>query len=63
MKETLKKIGKSILRITAALAVIFGVPAVGYLSWRPGSDAPLPEFGNNAVWIGHGWLGDDGWFE
>ena len=63
MKETLKKIGKSILRITAALAVIFGVPAVGYLLWRPGSDAPLPEFGNNAAWIGHGWLGDDGWFQ
>jgi len=60
--ETLAKTGKSILRITAALAVIFGIPAVGYLLWRPGSSGPLPEFRNNAVWIGHGWLGDDGWF-
>ena len=38
------------------------MPSVCYWLWRPGSDTPLPEFGNNAVWIGHGWLGDDGWF-
>ena len=56
------KLGKSALRIAAALAVILGIPALGYLIWQPGNDAPLPEFANNAIWIGHGWLGDDAWF-
>ena len=58
----LKKLGKSALRIIAAPAIIFGGAALGYLVWRPGSVAPLPEFRNNAIWIGHGWLGDDAWF-
>ena len=63
MKNDLwKSIGISALRITAVLAVIFGVPALCYLLWQPGSDAPLPKFRNNAIWIGHGWLGDDAWF-
>ena len=58
----LQKLGKSALRITAALTVIFGVPALGYLIWQPGCETPLPAFADNAVWIGHGWLGDDAWF-
>jgi len=58
----LAEFGKSVLRIVAALAVILGIPALGYLFWQPGNDAPLPEFANNAIWIGHGWLGDDEWF-
>ena len=60
--DLFKKLGKSALRIIAALAVILGVPALGYLIWQPGSDAPLPDFADNAIWIGHGWLGDDAWF-
>ena len=58
----LKKLGKSALRIIAALAMIFGAAALGYLFWQPGSAEPLPAFRNNAIWIGHGWLGDDAWF-
>lgn len=23
----------------------------------------MPQYTNNAVWLGHGWLGDNGWFE
>lgn len=61
-RDFLKNLGRSTLRITAALAVILGVPALCYLLWQPGSDAPLPKFRNNAIWIGHGWLGDDTWF-
>ena len=60
--ELLKKLGKSVLRIAAALAVILGIPAVIYLLWRPGSWEPLPPYPGNAIWIGHGWLGDDAWF-
>ena len=60
--DLFKKLGRSALRIIAALVVILGVPALGYLIWQPGSDAPLPDFADNAIWIGHGWLGDDAWF-
>ena len=58
----LKKLGKSVSRIVAALAVILGIPAVIYLFWQPGSGEPLPPYPGNAIWIGHGWLGDDAWF-
>ena len=61
--EILKKIGKSILRITAALAIIFGIPALCYWLWNPGKEEPFTGLKDNAVWIGHGWLGDDGWFK
>ncbi len=60
--EFLKKISKSGLRIITALAVILGIPALVYLLWQPGSDEKLPEYANNAIWLGHGWLGDDTWF-
>ena len=39
----LQKLGKSALRIAAALAIILGIPALGYLIWQPGSDAPAPQ--------------------
>ncbi len=58
----LKNLGKSILRIIAALAVFFIAISAGYLLWQPGSRSPLPAFDDNAIWLGHGWLGDDGWF-
>ena len=59
----LKRLGKSLLRIIAALAIVFGVLAGGYWLWWPGSNAPLPRSSNNAIWLGHGWMGDDGWFK
>ena len=57
------KLAKSILRIIAALALVFGVLAGCYWIWQPGSNASLPVFADNAIWLGHGWLGDDGWFK
>ena len=61
-KELLAKAGESMLRIVAALAIISGIAALGYWLWQPGSYAALPAYSNNAIWLGHGWLGDDGWF-
>ena len=49
-KDFLKKIGKSALRIVAALAIILGIPALCYWAWQPGSNEPLPEYANNAPW-------------
>ena len=58
----LKRLGKSILRIIAAFAIAFGALASGYWIWRPGRNASLPAFSDNATWLGHGWLEDDSWF-
>ena len=62
-KDLLKKLGKSLLRIAAAWAVILGLPALCYWAWQPGSSESLPQYRNNAIGLGHGWMGDDGWFE
>ena len=60
--KLLKKLEKSALRIVAALAIVLGIPALCYWVWQPGSEEPLPKYRNNAIWLGHGWLGDDSWF-
>ena len=62
ISDQFKKLGKSALRIITALVIVFGGAALCYLVWQPGSRKPLPEFRNNAIWIGHGWLGGDDWF-
>ena len=63
MKHVLfQKFGKSLLRIVFLLTVILGGAALCYLLWDPGSDTPLPDYSGNAIWIGHGWIGDDVWY-
>lgn len=59
----LKKILKSLLRSTAATAILCGIVLFAYALWQPGSSKTLPKFENNAIWLGHGWLGDDLWFK
>ncbi len=56
---------KSLVRITIALGVLLGIPALLYWLWTPGSAGSRGEFnqGKNAIWLGHGWLGDDSWFK
>ena len=61
-KSFIKKFLLSLCRILIALAIILGVPALAYFIWSPGSDSPLPDLPDNAIWLGHGWLGDDSWF-
>ncbi len=59
-----KKLGKSLLRIATALAIALGVPALLYHLWSPGTVNAQGKFDQkqNAIWLGHGWLGDDLWF-
>ena len=59
----MKKILKSLLRILLAAAIFYGFVLLAYALWQPGSNKPLPKFENNAIWLGHGWLGDDLWFK
>ena len=60
----LKKLTKSLLRISLALAVVLGVPTILYWAWSPGvADAGGKyDHKQNAIWLGHGWLGADQWF-
>ena len=59
----MKKFLKSLLRILSAVAIFCGTVLLAYVLWQPGSNKPLPKFENNAIWLGHGWLGDDLWFK
>ncbi len=46
-----------------ALAMALGIPFLVYLIWQPGDEATQVDYPDNAIWIGHGWLGDDLWFQ
>jgi hypothetical protein len=61
--KIMKKILKSMLRILLAVAIFCGIVLLVYALWQPGSNKVLPKFENNAIWLGHGWLGDDLWFK
>jgi hypothetical protein len=49
------------LLISAAVATLL---ALAWLAWSPGRDRRdgRHDRGRNGLWLGHGWLGDDGWF-
>lgn len=51
------------VRILSAVAIFCGIVLFAYALWQPGSSKGLPKFKNNAIWLGHGWLGDDLWFK
>ena len=59
----MKKFLKSLLRILLAVAIFCGIVLLIYVLWQPGSNKVLPKFENNAIWLGHGWFGDDLWFK
>jgi hypothetical protein len=47
------------------LIAVLGIVGVVYLTWSPGINVRdgRHDLRTNAIWIGHGWLGDDLWFE
>ena len=62
-KDLLEKLGKSVLRILTALVIILGITALCSWIWQPGkADFKFTYNWNNAIWLSHGWLGDDSWF-
>ena len=52
-------------RTLLLLAAILGTAGLGYLAWSPGETVTdgRDDRGTNGIWLQHGWLGDDGWFE
>ena len=53
------------MRIGAVLAIVAGIPFLLYWLWSPGTGEECGRLdrGQNAIWLGHGWLGDDSWFQ
>jgi hypothetical protein len=51
-------------RTVLALLVVGSVGAVAWRLWSPGLDVRdgRHDLGRNAIWLQHGWLGDDRWF-
>lgn len=52
-------------RTLVASAAVCGVTTLAYVLWNPGLDVTdgRHDRARNGIWIQHGWLGDDGWFE
>ena len=52
-------------RTLLLLAAILGVFGLGYLCWTPGERITdgRHDLRRNGMWLQHGWMGDDDWFE
>lgn len=62
--STCKNLLASLKRIGIALVVIAATVGLALLLWQPGLDVRdgRNDRVQNAIWIGHGWLGADDWF-
>lgn len=51
-------------RTVVAGCLFLGMLWTGWWLWTPGLDVRdgRHDRGRNGIWLGHGWLGDDGWF-
>jgi hypothetical protein len=52
-------------RTLVGAAVILGLLGIAYTLWSPGEriDDGRHDLGTNGIWLGHGWLGHDTWFD
>jgi hypothetical protein len=52
-------------RTLILLLAVLGILAIGYVLWSPGATVidGRHDLRKNAIWIQHGWLGDDAWFD
>lgn len=58
-------IQKCVLRALLAAAIIAAVGLLAYTIWQPGLNVTdgRNDRRTNGIWIQHGWLGDDAWFD
>ncbi len=56
---------RAVAAVGVAVAALVLCGAAALALWSPGADVRdgRHDKGRHAIWIGHGWLGDDGWFE
>jgi hypothetical protein len=52
-------------RTTLLLLTVIGLLDLAYLAWSPGKRVLDGRYDlrTNGIWIQHGWLGDDLWFQ
>lgn len=52
-------------RTVVPLSALILVAGIGYMAWSPGANVTdgRHDLVQNGIWLQHGWLGDDGWFE
>lgn len=64
MKNRLKVL-RFLVRIALLLLVAILVIGIAYTVWSPGAIVTdgRHDGGRNGIWLQHGWLGDDAWFE
>ncbi|MBI9075198.1 MAG: hypothetical protein JEZ02_07295 [Desulfatibacillum sp.] len=55
---------RTIIRILIIGLVGAAAAAAAYALWTPGARETqgIHDVGSNGMWLGHGWIGDDGWF-
>jgi hypothetical protein len=65
LRSTLYRLKRPPWRTLALLLAVLAIPGIGYLLWSPGTEVldGRHDLARNGVWIQHGWLGDDGWFD
>lgn len=65
MRLSVRTLRRSLLRIGMLLGGVLSGLWLLYALWSPGLDVidGRHDRGDNGIWLGHGWLGDDGWFQ
>ena len=60
-KRFLRSLGRMLVLLVSVLAVL----GLGYALWSPGLELTdgRHDLKRNGLWLQHGWMGDDGWFE
>lgn len=60
-----RRLRKPPWRTIVPAVLLVGVAALWWLLWSPGADITdgRHDLGRNGLWMQHGWLGDDKWFE
>jgi hypothetical protein len=62
--EALAHVRRPPWRTIYAGLLVLAMVGISYMVWQPGADVRdgRHDRGGNALWLQHGWLGDDGWF-
>jgi hypothetical protein len=56
---------QSLLRVLGGVSAVLALTCLAYALWSPGLDVRdgRHDRGQNGIWLQHGWLGADAWFE
>ena len=65
MKVLKAKVARTAVRVLILFCMVAMIAGLGYLCWSPGKEVKdgRHDLRSNGIWLQHGWLGDDEWFE